>query len=69
MTTKKNKSLMHNLGSFFGHIVKAVRTDPATKKKVISKTVEETKEGNVTLRRTTIEEIEIDTELNDDDNT
>ena len=59
MTTKKNKSLMRNLGSFFGHIVKAVRTDTAIEKKIVSKTVEETKEGDITLRRTTIEEIEI----------
>ena len=59
MTTKKNKSLMRNLGSFFGHIVKAVRTDTAIEKKVISKTVEETNQGDITLRRTTIEEIEI----------
>ena len=50
---------MRNLGSFFGHIVKAVKTDTAIEKKIVSKTVEETKEGDITLRRTTIEEIEI----------
>ena len=62
MTTKKKKSLMRNIGSFFGHIAKAVRTDPARETKIVSKTVEETKEGNITLRRTTIEEIEINTD-------
>ena len=53
---------MRNIGSFFGHIAKAVRTDPAIEKKVVSKIVEEKKQGNVTLRRTTIEEIEINTD-------
>jgi hypothetical protein len=51
---------MRSLGEFFGHIVHAVRTDP--RKKTLKKTVEEEKRGDVTLRRTTIEEIEIDTE-------
>lgn len=59
---------MRNIGSFFGHIAKAVRTDPAIDKKVISKTVEETKQGNITLRRTTIEEIEIRSKPNNDEN-
>lgn len=48
---------MRSLGEFFGHIVKGVKTNP--NKKVVKKTVEEEKKGNVTLRRTTIEEIEI----------
>ncbi|MHC4219228.1 MAG: hypothetical protein ACYSU7_12335 [Planctomycetota bacterium] len=50
---------MRSLGEFFGHIVKAVRTDPAKKQTVVSKSVEQEDHGNITLRRTTIEEIEI----------
>ena len=53
---------MRNIGSFFGHIAKAVKTDPARETKVVSKTVEEKKQGDITLRRTTIEEIEINSE-------
>lgn len=49
---------MRSLGEFVGHIVKAVRSDP--RKKIIRKTVEQQAEENVILRRTTIEEIEID---------
>ena len=58
MADRKNKSLMRSLGEFFGHIAKAVKTDPA-KKTTVSKTVEEEEHGNITLRRTTIEEVEI----------
>ena len=58
MSVKKKTSLMRNLGAFFGHIVKAVKTDPREKKTVVRKTVEEETPGDVTLRRTTIEEIE-----------
>lgn len=54
----QSKSLMRNLGEFFGHIVRGVKTDPAKRKHVIRKDVEEEKHGDVTLRRTTIEEIE-----------
>jgi hypothetical protein len=59
MSESKNKPLMRSLGEFFGHIVKAVKTDPAKKQTVISKNVEQENHGNITLRRTTIEEIEI----------
>jgi hypothetical protein len=59
MSDSKNKPLMRSLGEFFGHIVKAVRTDPSKKKTVTSKSVEQEDHGNITLRRTTIEEIEI----------
>ncbi len=58
MSVEKKKSLFRNLGSFFGHIVKAVKTDPNTKRTVLRKTVEEQEHGDITLRRTTIEEIE-----------
>jgi hypothetical protein len=57
MTTQKNKPLMRCLGEFVGHIIHAVKSD--TKNCEINKTVEEKAEGNVTLRRTTIDEIEI----------
>jgi len=58
MSVDKKTSLFRNLGAFFGHIVKAVKTDPSTKRTVIRKTVEEEEHGEITLRRTTIEEIE-----------
>ena len=53
----KKKPLMRNIGEFFGHIVKAVKTDPS-KKKQVSHEVEEKETDEVILRRTTIEEIE-----------
>lgn len=58
MTKPARKPLMRSLGEFCGHIVKAVKTDPARDKKTLRKTVEEEDRGNITLRRTTIEEIE-----------
>ena len=48
---------MRSLGEFFGHIAKAVRTNP--NKRVIHKDVEEEVRGGTVLRRTTIEEIEL----------
>lgn len=58
------KSLLRNLGEFFGHIWRGVKTDPCRNRRVLSRTVEEqtrdTDSGPITLRRTTIEEIEID---------
>ncbi len=59
MTTPKDKSLMRNLGEFFGHVYRAIKTDPAKRRTVVSKTVEEEERGELTLRRTTIEEVEI----------
>lgn len=49
--------MMRNLGEFFGHILHGVRTDPS--KKVVRHEVEEEQRGDITLRRTTIEEIEL----------
>ena len=61
MSSPPKKSLMRSLGEFFGHIAHGVRSDPGKKdKKTIRTTVEEKQEGNVILRRTTIEEVEID---------
>lgn len=49
---------MYYLGEFIGHIVKAIRTDPGRKRIVVNKDVEEEDRDTMTLRRTTIEEIE-----------
>lgn len=57
MATNDNKSLMRCLGEFVGHIVHAVKSDSSTNE--INRTVEQKMEGNMTLRRTTIDEIEI----------
>jgi hypothetical protein len=55
----KNKSLMRNLGEFVGHIVRGVRRDPARRTHVVRKDVQEQqRDDGITLRRTTIEEIE-----------
>jgi len=48
---------MRCLGEFVGHIVHAVKSDSTTNE--INRTVEQKMEGNMTLRRTTIDEIEI----------
>jgi hypothetical protein len=57
---------MRNLGEFFGHIAKGLRTDPskpAAQKVVTRETVEEetrdTPQGPVVLRRTVIEEVQL----------
>lgn len=63
-----SKPLMRNLGEFFGHIAKGLRTDlaapkPAAPKVVTRQTIEEeerqTPQGKVVLRRTIIEEVEL----------
>ena len=56
---KKNKSLMRYLGEFVGHIVRGVKSDPSKRTQVVRKEIEEEQRGNMTLRRTTIEEIEV----------
>lgn len=57
------KSISRSLGEFFGHIWHGVKTDPARDRKVIHREVTEerapTEQGEITLRRTTIEEVEI----------
>ncbi len=53
----RKKTLARSLGEFFGHIAKGVKTDPS--KKVLRKEVEEEQRDGMTLRRTTIEEIEL----------
>ena len=55
-------SLMRNLGQFVGHVWKGIRTDvraPDSTRRVVRHETEEEQRGHVTLRRTTIEEIEI----------
>ena len=60
------KTLMRNLGEAFGHLWKAATTNVTTdiERTTIKREVEETHhdspEGRVTVRRTTIEEIEIE---------
>ena len=63
MTDEKSKPLLRNRGEFVGHVWKGIRTDPApkegdAKRHEVKRTVEEEKQGRMTLRRTTIEEIE-----------
>ena len=65
MPKDRDKSLARNLGEFFGHIWSGVKADPdkpAPKKQTLRRDVEERTEpapgGKVTLRRTTIEEVE-----------
>lgn len=57
---------MRNLGRFFGHVAAGVRTSPARRE--VSRDVEErqveTPTGRVTLRRTVIEEIEVERDQN-----
>lgn len=61
MAKRPNKSLMRNLGEFFGHIARGVKTDPAKdgrRKVEVNRKTEQRREGNMILRRTTIDEIE-----------
>jgi hypothetical protein len=64
MPEKPPKSIMRSLGEFFGHIARGVKTDvKGGQKQEVRRTVEEetreTAEGKITLRRTTIEEVEV----------
>ncbi len=63
----KRKPLMRCLGEFAGHIIKGVRT-PAKDgtRQEVSRTVEERTEDGVTLRRTTIDEIELPAKRTDE---
>lgn len=60
-----DKSLMRSIGEFFGHVKRAVKSPaPKGERIEIRREVEteerDTPRGKVTLRRTTIEEIEVD---------
>ncbi len=59
------KSLMRSLGEFFGHIARGVKTPVAgSDRREVGRSVEEeqveTPRGQVTLRRTTIDEVIVD---------
>jgi len=56
----ERKGIMRSLGEFVGHIVHAAKTDPSkqTVRKTTEEHTEQTEDGKVVLRRTTIEEIE-----------
>lgn len=64
---RSDKSIARSLGEFFGHIYRGIRTDPSEQRHEVSRnTVTETRDtprGTVTLRKTTIEEIDLDPEL------
>lgn len=68
---RQGNNLMRSLGQFFGHLGQAIRTDPAKADKTapekheVRREVEEREETTpdgrkVTVRRTTIEEIELE---------
>ena len=53
------KSLARSVGEFVGHIVEGVKADPSKDRTAeVRRTVEETTQDGVVLRRTTIEEVE-----------
>jgi hypothetical protein len=66
MTAPKKKPLMRLLGEFVGHVAQGVKADPAKPaatgnvhevRRETTEEVKETKQGQVVLRRTTIEEV------------
>jgi hypothetical protein len=59
MPEPADSSLARNLGAFFGHIAKAIRTTPDEPRKVeVNRSVEEHRqEDGVVLRRTTVDEV------------
>lgn len=63
---RDDKPLARSLGEFVGHIWRGVTGDVSRDKREVKRTVEEeereTEHGKVTLRRTTIEEIEFERE-------
>ena len=60
MSAEHKQPLMRCLGEFVGPIIRAIKSDSKTHE--LNRTVEENTDGHVTLRRTTIDEIEIRTE-------
>ena len=61
MSDRNDKSIMHSLGAFVGHVVKGIRTDPAAKNRTteVHRTEEVQDREGVVLRRTVIEEVEV----------
>ncbi len=70
MTAPKKKPLMRLLGEFVGHVAHGVKADPAKPghvhevRRETTEEVRETKQGQVVLRRTTIEEVVLPREAN-----
>ena len=60
MTARRGKPLMRCLGEFVGYIVKAITSDSQPYE--VNRKTQEVVKGNVTLRRTTIDEIELPSE-------
>jgi len=62
--SKPKDNLARNIGRFTGELWRAIRSPVGSSKRQVSRTVETehrtTESGKVTLRRTTIEEIEVD---------
>tara|TARA_B100000900_G_scaffold386426_1_gene376890 strand:- start:403 stop:621 length:219 start_codon:yes stop_codon:yes gene_type:complete len=59
-SSRSDKSIMHSLGAFVGHVVKGIRTDPAAKTTTQVRRTDETESRDgVVLRRTVIEEVEV----------
>lgn len=61
----EDKSLARSLGEFVGHIWSGIKTTPGSKeRREVSRSVEEreaqTPSGKLTLRRTVIEEVEVE---------
>ena len=56
--TANKKSLMRCLGEFTGHLIKAVKRPANGGTHTVRHELDETKQGNLTLRRTVIEEVE-----------
>ena len=57
----QRKTIARSLGEFFGHIVNGVKTDPAAGQasREVNRTVHEEDQGDVILRRTVIDEVEL----------
>ncbi len=58
MSKTPHKSLMRCLGECAGYIMRAVREPVTSDRTVVAHKTEEARQGDVTLRRTTIDEIE-----------
>ena len=65
MRNGQDKPIMRCLGEFVGYIFHAVI--PNNRVQEVNRKVEERVEGNLTFRRTTIDEIEVREERGDDD--
>lgn len=60
MKTERPKSLMRSLGEFFGHVAHGFKQPVGPRVSEVRRDVEERPlPGGVTLRRTTIEEVEV----------